>query len=73
MKVGLKTKFMKGIASKLIARTIYKKYGYKVNIRIDELDFRTIDGEATLHTNVEIKLDQKDFKKIVKSIGKRKD
>ena len=69
MKVKLSTKFMKGFVSKLIAKKIRKKYGYDINIRIEELDFSSVDGEVTLHTNVEVKLDQKDFKKIVKSIG----
>ena len=30
MKVNLSTKFMRNIVSKLIAKAIYKKFGYKV-------------------------------------------
>ena len=33
MRIKLSTSFMRGIVSKLIARSIYKKYGYKVNIK----------------------------------------
>ncbi len=38
MKVKLSTKFMRGIVSKLIARSIKKKYGCKVDIQLNELD-----------------------------------
>lgn len=69
MKVKLSTRFMRGIVSKLIARTIYKKYGYKVDIQLNDLDISVIDGETSVNTNVEIKLSSNEFMKIVKSIG----
>ena len=69
IKVKLSTRFMRGIVSKLIARTIYKKYGYKVDIQLNDLDISVIDGETSVNTNVEIKLSSNEFMKIVKSIG----
>lgn len=69
MKMKLSTKFMRGIVAKLIARTIYKKYGYKVNIQLNELDVSIIDGETKISTNVEVKLNSGEFTKIMKSIG----
>ena len=69
MKVKLTTKFMRNIVSKLIAKAIYKKYGYKVNIQLNDLDISMIDGDTKLTTNVEITLDNKEFMKIVKSVG----
>lgn len=69
MKVKLSTKFMRNIVSKLIARTIYKKYGYKVDIQLNDLDISVIDGETSVNTNVEIKLSSSEFMKIVKSVG----
>lgn len=69
MKVKLSTKFMRNIVSKLIAKAIYKKYGYKVNIQLNELDVSVIDGETSITTNVEVKLDSQEFMKIVKSVG----
>lgn len=69
MKMKLSTKFMRGIVAKLIARTIYKKYGYKVNIQLNELDVSIIDGETKISTNVEVKLNSGEFMKIVKSVG----
>lgn len=69
MKVKLSTKFMRNLVSKLIARSIYKKYGYKIDIQLNELDVSVIDGDTKISTNVEVKLDNKEFMKIVKSIG----
>jgi hypothetical protein len=69
LKLRLTTKFMRNLASKLIARAIYKKYGYKVDIRLNDLDLSIIDGETKITTNVEVKLDSKEFMKIVKTIG----
>lgn len=69
LKLRLTTKFMRNLASKLIARTIYKKYGYKVDIQLNDLDLSVIDGETKINTNVEVRLDNKEFMKIVKTIG----
>ena len=68
MKVKLSTKFMRGIVAKLIARFVYKKFGYKVDIQLNELDISIVDGETKISTSVEAKLDSKEFMKIMKSI-----
>lgn len=68
MRIKLSTSFMRGIVSKLIARSIYKKYGYKVNIKLEDLDVWVIDGDTTVKLNVEAKLKSEDFKKIMKTI-----
>lgn len=69
MKLKLSTRFMRNIVSKLIARTIYKKYGYKVDIQLNDLDVSMVDGETRVSTNVEVKLNSSEFMKIMKSIG----
>ena len=68
MRIKLSTSFMRGIVSKLIARFIYKKYGYKVNIKLEDLDMWGIDGDTTVKLNVEAKLKSEDFKRIMKTI-----
>lgn len=65
MKLKLSTKFMRGIVSKLIARSIYKKYGYKVNVQLNDLDINIVDGETTINTNVEAKISSEEFRKIM--------
>lgn len=69
LKLRLSTKFMRNIASKLIAKLIYKKYGYKVNVQLNDLDISVVDGETSINTNVEIKLNSSEFMKIMKDIG----
>lgn len=69
MRIKLSTKFMRGIAAKLIARSVYKKFGYKVDIQINELDVWSLDGETSLNLNVEAKLKSDEFNKIIKNIG----
>lgn len=69
MRVKLSTKFMRNIVSKLIAKTIYKKTGCKVDIQLNDLDVWVIDGDTTVKLNVEAKLGNEEFNKIVKSIG----
>lgn len=69
MKLKLTTKFMRGLVAKLIAKFIYKKLGYKINIQLNDLDVSVLDGETSIGTNVEIKMDSKEFMNLMKSIG----
>lgn len=65
MKLKLTTKFMRGIVSKLIEKSIYKKYGCIVNVQLNDLDISIVDGETTINTNVEAKINSEEFKKIM--------
>ena len=69
MNIKLSTKFMRNIVSKLVSRVIYKKIGYKVDIRFNSLDVKFIDGETCVSANVEAKLNSDEFKKILKASG----
>lgn len=69
MKLKLGTKFMRNIVAKLLAKMIYKKTGYNVDIQLNELDIRVVDGETYISTNVEAKLSSNEFMKIMKNIG----
>ena len=51
------------------AVAIAKKTGYKVDIRLNELDVKVIDGEANIATNLEVKINNDEFMKIIKTIG----
>jgi hypothetical protein len=69
MKVKLSTKFIRNMVSKLIARAIYKKYGYKIDIQLNDLDISVIDGDTKIATNVELKVNSKEFMNIMKAIN----
>lgn len=68
MRVKLSTRFMRGVVSRLITRSIYKKYGYKVKVQLEDLDIKVINGEATINLNTEIILNNEEFMKIIKKI-----
>ena len=68
LRLKLSTNFMRNIVAKLIARSIYKKYGYKVKIQLNDLDVWSIDGDTTIKLNVEANLKSDEFTKIMKSI-----
>lgn len=73
MKVKLSTKFMRGIVAKLISKAIQKKLGYKIDIQLNDLDVSIVDGETKILTSVELKLESKEFMKIMKTIGAEED
>lgn len=68
MKLNLGSKFMRKMVSKIIAKMIYKKTGYKVSINLDELNVSYVDGDTVIKTDVELKIDSKEFKKILNKV-----
>ena len=69
MKLKLSTKFIKNFVTKMMTKTIYKKYGYKIDIQLNELEVEIVNGTARLHTNVDISTDNNELINIIKSIG----
>lgn len=69
MLIKLRTKFMRKVVSKLIGKAIQSKTGYKVNIQFNDLEASFNDGEITINTNLEAKMDKQEFMKILKSEG----
>ena len=67
MKLKLSTKFMRGMVSKLISKAVYKKLGYKVDIQLNDINVEFIDGETSIHTDVDLRLDKEEFAKLIKS------
>lgn len=68
MKLKLSTRLMRGIAAKLIAKSIKKKYGCKVKIQLNELDISVIDGDTSVLVNAEVTMDSKEFNEIIKKV-----
>lgn len=67
LKLILGTKFMRGIVTKIIARAIFKKTGYHVDIDLHEISAEVIDGRVHLHTNVYAAINTDDLVNIIKS------
>lgn len=63
------SKFMRMMMSKLVKMVIYKKFGYKVDIQINEISATSVDGKTHVHLNVDGDIDSNEFKKFTKFIG----
>lgn len=70
MKINLGSKFMRKIVSKFLAKQIQKKIGCKIDINLEELKVSFEDGDTTIKTNVELKMNSVEFTKIMKGIEK---
>ena len=68
LKLNLSSKFMKGIVTKLIAKAIYKKTGYKIDVELNSRNVEVIDGKAHIHADVDVEIDNNELKKIVSTI-----
>lgn len=67
MKIG--SKFTTNIISKLIAMVIRKKFGYEVELKLNEVNATVTDGKTHVHLDVDAELDKEELIKILKSIG----
>ena len=62
------SKFMTMMISKLVKTVIYKKFGYDVNIRINEIGITSVDENIHVHLNVDGDINSDEFKKFTKFI-----
>lgn len=65
MKLRLSTRFMRNMASKMIARAIRKKIGCDMGIQLNDLAIDMTDDGATLKANVEVKLNNEELYKLL--------
>ena len=63
------SKFMRGIITKMVSKMIYKKLGYKVNIELNGIEVKVIDGMAHLHLDVDAEINKDELMKVIKSVG----
>lgn len=68
LELTLTTKFMRGLVAKLIKKAIYKKYGCKIDIQLNDLDIKIKDGDTTIQTNVEVKMNSEEFMQLMKKL-----
>ena len=68
LKSNLSSKFMRGIVTKLIAKAIYKKTGYKIGVELNSINVEVINGKAHIHADVDAEIDNEELMKIVKTI-----
>lgn len=69
LKLKLSTKFMRSTIANLIAKALYKKLGYNIDILLNEIEVKNENGKIMLHVDVDAEVDNGEFIKILKSIG----
>ena len=69
LKLILSSRFMKGIVTKIIAKTIKNKTGYEIDIELNEVAVEVIDGKVHLHVDAKAEMQSDDLWHIVKSNG----
>ncbi len=67
MKIG--SKFTTGIISKLISMVIRKKFGYDIQLNLNEVNATIVDGKTHVHLDVDAELTKEELTKILTSIG----
>lgn len=66
IKMSCKGKFLKPIITKLISKFIKKKYDANVEIRINEVDISSMDGETYFNLNIDGKMKNEELMKLLK-------
>lgn len=67
MKIG--SKFTTSIISKLVIMAIHKKFGYKIELKLNEVEATVIDEKIYVHLDVDAELDKEELMKILKNVG----
>lgn len=65
----LSTKFMKGMVAKIIARKVYKKFGYKIDIQLNDVQIDMINGDIKLHIDADGKMNKTEFDRLMETIN----
>lgn len=67
--IKLSTKFMKGMVAKIIARKVYKKFGYKIDIQLNDVQIDMINGDIKLHIDADGKMNKTEFYRLMEMIN----
>lgn len=70
LKLKISTKFMKGIIAKIVTRKIYKQFGYKVDIQLNDIQLDVIDGDVSIHVDVDGKMNKTEFSRLMEKLEK---
>ena len=68
MKLNLGSKFMRRIASKLISKYLSKQIGSKVTLDFNALNVSFDDGDTIIKTDLELRMDKHEFRKLMKKV-----
>lgn len=69
LKLVISTRFMRNIITKILAKAIYKKTGYRVDIQINEIKAETCDGKVSIHMDMDAEMSGEDLMRALKTGG----
>ena len=68
MKLNLGSRWMRKIASKLIVKFIKKQFEINTELELDELKFTYVDGDIVIKTELELRVNKHDAKKLLSKL-----
>lgn len=68
LKLKISTKFMKGLIAKIVSKKIYKQFGYKIDIQLNDIQLDIIDGDVKIHVDVDGKMNKTEFSRLMGKI-----
>ena len=69
MKIKLSSNLMKGFISRILSKIIQNQFGYVMDIQLNEIQVKIIDGKANLHIDADGSMESENFVKLIKTIG----
>lgn len=61
------SKMMKSIITKIVEKKVYEKFGYRINIQLNDVQIDMIDGEIKAHLDVDAKMNKSEFNRLIES------
>ena len=68
MKLNLSSRWMRKLASKLIVKFIKKQFEIDTELELDKLKFTYVDGDVVIKTELELRVNKHDAKKLLSKI-----
>ena len=68
MKLNLGSRWMRKLASKLIVKFIKKQFEVNTELELDELKFTYVDGDIVIKTELELRVNKHDAKKLLSKL-----
>lgn len=65
----IESKFMTGIASRLIRKIVRDKLGYDIDVHLNGFRTTVLEEKTHVHLDVDLELTKDELNKLIKSIG----
>ena len=62
------SKFMRNVVSKIVSKMLYKKLGYKIDIKFEDINILSNEGKMNIRINANAEIDSAEFKKFLKFV-----